>query len=79
MEIYANKIPAEMVEDVKTVVNRVSKNRLRADRKDVEYLFKIYHEYLAPYDKQSIGCRACRAKVCGIFFQILNVWNKKTN
>jgi hypothetical protein len=76
MKIYADKLPEEIHEDLKTVILRVKQNRLRAKTEDIKYLFAIYHEYLAPYDNQNVDCRACRAKVCGIFFSILNEWTE---
>jgi hypothetical protein len=79
MEIHANKIPEEEIEDVKKVVQRVQQNKFKADLADVKYLFKVYHKYIAPHDKQNVDCRACRSKVCGIFFSILRTWNKNQN
>jgi phage antirepressor YoqD-like protein len=52
MEIHANKIPEEEIEDVKKVVQRVQQNKFKADLADVKYLFKVYHKYIAPHDKQ---------------------------
>jgi hypothetical protein len=76
MEIYAQKVPEEVKSDLIAVIKRVEQNKIQANKKDIEYLFKIYHEFLAPFDKQNINCKACRAKVCGVFFSILRLWNK---
>lgn len=76
MNLHAEKIPEEIKEEVLRVVRRVEANKIRAEREDIKYLFDIYHEYISPYDKQNIDCRACRAKVCGIFFTILYEWTK---
>lgn len=74
MEIYAQKVPEEIKPDLIPIIKRVRCNRLGCSKKDIEYLFEIYHTYLAPFDKQNIDCKACRAKVCGIFFSILRIW-----
>lgn len=72
LEVYEKKIPLEIKAEVLEVTKRVQKNKLSANLNDIKFLFKIYLEYLAPHDKQNINCRACRAKVCGIFFSIFN-------
>jgi hypothetical protein len=77
LEIYAKKIPIELKAEVLETINRVERNKIRAARKDVKYLFEIYKQYLAPHDKQNIDCKACRAKVCGIFFSIARTWKTK--
>jgi hypothetical protein len=79
MEIYAQKIPEEMKADVLNVASRVQRSKISASLEDVKYLFKVYKEYLAPHDRQNIDCKACRAKVCGIFFSILRTWKNKKN
>lgn len=78
LEIYSKKIPIELKNEVLKVAEKVQRNPTKANRKDVKYLFYIYHNYLAPQDSQNIDCRACRAKVCGIFFSIIRTW-KQTN
>lgn len=77
LEVYAIKVPIEYKEKVLKVTQRVELNKHSADIKDIKFLFKIYLEYLAPHDKQDIYCRACRSKVCGIFFSIVRTWNKQ--
>lgn len=78
LEIYAKKIPIELKAEVLEVVSRIERNKTNAERQDIKYIFDVYHNYLAPHDSQNIDCRACRAKVCGIFFSILRTW-KQTN
>ena len=74
IDIYIKKIPEQLKPELIEIIKRVQLNKFRAPRTDVEYLFNFYKTYLAPHDRQDIECRACRAKVTGIFFQILRTW-----
>lgn len=78
LEIYSKKIPIEKREKVLKCTLNIQKNKFNPNMEDLEYLFKIYHEYLSQYNTQKIDCSACRAKVFGIFLQIIKIWKVTT-
>lgn len=74
IDTYAIKIPVEKRAKVLKIALSVQANKYSPKKEELEYLFSIYNEYLSPYNEQRIDCSACRAKVCGIFFQIIKLW-----
>jgi hypothetical protein len=72
------QIPEHIRPELAAVVDR-TRGQFRFSQADIELMFKVYNDHLAPSDEpEKITCSGCRMKVVGWLRSAVTEWQKTT-
>ena len=72
------RVPKEERKKIVEAVENIDKNSHKTTeiRKDIEYLFEIWNEYVQPSNPQSISCPGCRTNVFSQYKHYTKSWKE---